>query len=43
VGDVIQLLDGASDADLRRPSNGARWTNEQLVFHILLGYLIMRC
>jgi hypothetical protein len=27
---------------LGRPSNGARWTNEQLLFHMLLGYLIMR-
>jgi hypothetical protein len=31
-----------SDADLGRPSNGARGTNEQLLFHMLLGYLIMR-
>jgi hypothetical protein len=37
-----QLLDGASDTDLARPSNGTRWTNRQLLFHMLLGYLIMR-
>jgi hypothetical protein len=36
-----ELLDGASDADLRRPSNGTRWTNRKLLFHMLLGYLIM--
>lgn len=35
--DVVLLLDGATDAGLRRPSNGARWTNEQLMFHMLLG------
>ena len=28
--------------DLRRPSSGTRWTNEQLMFHMLFGYLIVR-
>jgi DinB family protein len=37
-----QLLDRASEAELRRRSNGTRWTNKQLLFHMLLGYLIMR-
>ena len=37
-----RLLDEASDADLRRPSRGTRWTNEQLLFHMLFGYLIVR-
>jgi hypothetical protein len=37
-----QLLDGAKDEELRRPSNGTGWTNRQLLFHMLLGYLIMR-
>ena len=36
------LLDAASDIDLRRRSNGTRWTNKQLLFHMLLGYLIVR-
>lgn len=36
------LLDGASDADLRRRSAGTRWNNKQLLFHMLLGYLIVR-
>ncbi|SDM87547.1 DinB superfamily protein [Lentzea albidocapillata subsp. violacea] len=36
------LLDAASEQDLRRPSDGTRWTNRQLLFHMLLGYLIMR-
>ena len=26
-----RLLDHATVADLRRPSNGTRWTNEQLL------------
>ena len=37
-----QFLADASDADLRRPSNGTRWTNEQLLFHMMFGYLIVR-
>jgi len=36
------LLAAADDADLRRPSNGTKWTNKQLLFHMLLGYLIIR-
>lgn len=37
-----QLLAAASRADLRRPSDGTRWTNRQLLFHMLLGYLVTR-
>ncbi|MEO8828342.1 DinB family protein [Lapillicoccus sp.] len=37
-----QLLDGASPADLHRGTVGTRWTNEQLLFHMLFGYLIVR-
>jgi hypothetical protein len=36
------LVERASPADLRRPSNGTRWNNRQLLFHLLLGYLIIR-
>lgn len=36
------LLDRATVADLRRPSSETRWTNEQLLFHMLFGYLIVR-
>jgi hypothetical protein len=37
-----QLIADAAGADLRRPSSGTRWTNKQLLFHMLLGYLILR-
>ncbi|WP_020501430.1 MULTISPECIES: DinB family protein [Pseudonocardiaceae] len=37
-----RLLNAATDADLRKPSNGTRWNNRQLLFHMLLGYLIIR-
>ena len=36
------LLEGAADNELRRRSNGTRWNNRQLLFHMLLGFLIMR-
>ena len=36
------MLDHASDAELRRPTDGTRWNNKQLLFHMLLGYLIVR-
>ncbi|ONI84752.1 maleylpyruvate isomerase [Saccharothrix sp. ALI-22-I] len=36
------LLEQASDADLRRKSDGTRWNNEQLLFHMLLGFLVIR-
>ena len=35
------LLDSATVAELGRPSNGTRWTNGQLLFHMLFGYLIV--
>ncbi len=37
-----RLLDQATDAGLRRRSNGTKWTNEQLLFHMLFGYLVTR-
>ena len=37
-----RLASEANDAALRRPSEGTRWTNKQLLFHMLLGYLILR-
>lgn len=37
-----RLVGGATERDLRLPSNGTRWSNRQLLFHMLLGYLIMR-
>ncbi len=36
------LLGQASDADLRRKSDGTLWNNRQLLFHMLLGFLIIR-
>jgi len=40
--DFHRLIAAATPADLRRPSDGTRWTNRQLLFHMLFGYLIVR-
>jgi hypothetical protein len=39
---LLTLLAAAGSADLRRRSNGTRWTNEQLLFHMVFGYLVVR-
>lgn len=40
--DFGRLVAGTDRASLRQPSNGTRWNNRQLLFHMLLGYLIIR-
>ena len=40
--DFHHLVDEATTAELRKRSNGTRWTNDQLLFHMLFGYLIVR-
>jgi len=36
------LVSSADGASLRLRSNGTRWTNEQLLFHMVFGYIIAR-
>ena len=40
--DFHALVARATPADLRRRSDGTRWTNRQLMFHMVFGYLIVR-
>lgn len=40
--DYRELLDNATVAELRGPTDGTRWNNEQLLFHMLFGYLLVR-
>src|SRR5436305_2640396 len=40
--DFRALVEDATSAELRRRSDGTRWTNEQLLFHMLFGYLVVR-
>lgn len=37
-----ELLDAASSVELSRRSSGTRWTNEQLLFHMVFGYMVVR-
>jgi len=37
-----QLITNASPDDLQRPTDGTRWTNRQLLFHMVLGYGVVR-
>lgn len=37
-----QLARNASRSDLKASSDGTRWTNQQLLFHMMFGYLIVR-
>lgn len=39
--DLDALVAGASPSALRRRSSGTRWTNRQLLFHMVFGYLIV--
>jgi hypothetical protein len=40
--DFHALIDHSTSDGLARPSNGTRWTNRELLFHMLFGYLITR-
>jgi hypothetical protein len=37
-----RLVEDASPGDLAQASAGTRWTNQQLLFHMLFGYLVTR-
>jgi hypothetical protein len=37
-----QLITRASPEDLRRTTDGTRWTNRQLLFHMVLGFGVVR-
>lgn len=36
------LLDSAGPSRLRQRTDGTRWTNREMLFHLLLGYLVVR-
>jgi heme/copper-type cytochrome/quinol oxidase subunit 1 len=40
--DFRRLASRAGPTDLRRRTAGTRWTNRQLMFHMVFGYLIVR-
>ena len=40
--DFRALVGNATPAELRQPTDGTKWDNEQLLFHMLFGYLLVR-
>lgn len=40
--DLGALLQNAAPKDLDRRSEGTRWTNEELLFHMVFGYMVVR-
>jgi hypothetical protein len=40
-GDFHRLLDSATRAELGLPTNGTKWTNKQLLFHMLFGFIVV--
>ena len=38
--EFADLVDHATPAEMRQRSDGTRWTNRQLLFHMLFSYLI---
>ncbi|GAA4679001.1 DinB family protein [Nocardioides nanhaiensis] len=40
--DLHQLVSRATPDDLRRRTNGTRWSNGQMLWHMAFGYLIVR-
>ena len=40
-GTFKAMVATASPSDLRRTTIGTRWTNQQLLFHMLLGYMVV--
>lgn len=40
--DFHGLIDAASAADLAKPTDGTRWTNKQLLWHMFFGYIVVR-
>jgi DinB superfamily len=39
--DLHHLVNIATDDDWSRPTSGTRWTNGQLLFHMVFGYMIV--
>lgn len=42
IRDLHAWLDSATIQELHRKSKGTRWTNEELLFHMVFGYMVVR-
>ena len=41
-GDFHKLLTMVGDDEWTKPTQGTRWTNEQLLFHMVFGYMVVQ-
>lgn len=41
-GELYAWLANVTTEELGRKSNGTRWTNEELLFHMVFGYMVVR-
>ena len=41
-GDFHKLLTTVGDDEWTKPTEGTRWTNEQLLFHMVFGYMVVQ-
>lgn len=42
IHDLDTWLAGTTPAELHRKSDGTRWSNEELLFHMIFGYMVVR-
>lgn len=42
LAELNRWLAGATAEELRHKSNGTKWTNEELLFHMVFGYMVVR-
>lgn len=40
--DFHRLIGSATRGELRTPTDGTKWTNKQLLFHMLFGFILVR-
>jgi hypothetical protein len=40
--DLHHLVESATLTELQAPTNGTRWTNRQLLFHMVFGFVLVR-
>jgi DinB family protein len=40
--DFRHLIEMADDDDWAKPTNGTRWNNEELLFHMVFGYMVVQ-
>ena len=40
--DFHHLIETANDDDWTKPTNGTRWDNEELLFHMVFGYMVVQ-